>query len=74
MNNVQVKYEKLDPLAKKEVDDFIDFLLSKKSAKKPFDMADYKKKLLLAPTWPEEDIKELEENIKLFKSWDIEKW
>jgi len=73
MTEVQLKYQKLDPLAQKEVDDFIDFLLSKKTEKK-FDMESYQQKLLKVSTWSEEDVKVFEENAKLFNKWTIEEW
>jgi hypothetical protein len=53
MTDVQLKYEKLDPLAKKEVDDFIDFLLSKRS-EKPNEQS-YQENLLKVSTWSEDD-------------------
>jgi endonuclease III len=74
MIDMKVKYDELDPLDKKKVEQLIDTLLSKKSKKKPFDMTAYQKKIQDIPTWSEEDIKELEENIKHFGSWKIEQW
>jgi hypothetical protein len=53
MTDVQLKYEKLDPLAKKEVNDFIDFLLSKRSAKKSNEQ--YQENLLKVSIWSEDD-------------------
>ena len=67
MSDFQLKYEKLDPLSKREVDDFIDFLLQK-TAKKEFDMTEYRKRILDIPTWAEEDVKEFEVNTKHLKS------
>jgi len=73
MTNVQLKYEKLDPLAKKEVDDFIDFLLSKRSAKKSGEKS-YEENLLKVSTWSEDDLKVFDENAKLFNNWTIDEW
>lgn len=73
MSEVQLKYQKLDPFAQKEVDDFIDFLLSKKNERK-VDMKSYQEKLLTVSTWSEDDIKVFEENAKLFNNWTIEEW
>lgn len=73
MTDVQLKYEKLDPLAKKEVDDFIDFLLSKRSAKKSGEKS-YEENLLRVSTWSEDDLKVFDENAKLFNNWTIDEW
>lgn len=73
MTDVQLKYEKLDPLAKKEVDDFIDFLLSKRSAKKSGEKS-YEENLLKVSTWSEDDLKVFDENAKLFNNWTIDEW
>jgi hypothetical protein len=55
---VMQKFEVLPENAKKEVDDFIDFLLQKRPPrKKKLD----KKKLLEISQWTEEDIKAVEE-------------
>jgi hypothetical protein len=35
---------------------------------------EFRQRLLEGPTWSEQDIREMEENIKLFRSWKIEEW
>jgi len=73
MTTLQLKYEKLDSSARKEVEDFIDFLLTKKK-KKPFNLAEYKKRIMDIPTWTDEDVEKFEENTRHLKSWKIEEW
>jgi hypothetical protein len=66
---VMQKFEVLPEAAKKEVVDFIDFLLQKKtSRKKKLD----KKKLLEISKWTEEDIKAIEEAGKEINKWQLE--
>jgi hypothetical protein len=63
------KFEVLPENAKKEVDDFIDFLLQKRPPrKKKLD----KKKLLEISQWTEEDIKAIEEAGKEINKWQLE--
>ncbi|NIM11070.1 MAG: DUF2281 domain-containing protein [Candidatus Aminicenantes bacterium] len=66
---VMQKFEVLPENAKKEVDDFIDFLLQKRPPrKKKLD----KKKLLEISQWTEEDIKAVEEAGKEINKWQLE--
>lgn len=66
---VMQKFEILPENAKKEVDDFIDFLLQKRPPrKKKLD----KKKLLEISQWTEEDIKVIEEAGKEINKWQLE--
>lgn len=58
MDSGLLKYNLLDPLQQNEVNDFIEFLLSKKD-KKP-SMTEYKKKILAVSTWSEEDLQVFE--------------
>jgi hypothetical protein len=58
MHSGILKYDLLDPLQQNEVNDFIDFLLSKKD-KKP-SLTEYKKKILAVSTWSDEDLQVFE--------------
>ncbi|HLP62778.1 MAG TPA: DUF2281 domain-containing protein [Candidatus Deferrimicrobium sp.] len=63
------KFEILPESAKKEVADFIDFLLQKRlSRKKKTD----KKMLLEISQWTEEDIKAIEDAGKEINKWQLE--
>ncbi len=70
-----LKYDLLGPLEKKEVQDFIDFLFSKKiSSHKPNSTDDYKKHLLSVSVWSKKDLKVFEENKNLFDQWQPPVW
>ena len=56
MTDVTFKYNLLDTSSKREVLDFMDFLLTKVAkSKKPL-KTDYKKKILKVSVWNEKDI------------------
>lgn len=74
MNDILLKYSLLDKTAKREVLDFMDFLLSKKRTIKKKPSSDYKKKILTVSTWTETDLKIFDENQKQFDQWKVEKW
>jgi hypothetical protein len=63
------KFEVLPEYAKREVSDFIDFLIQKKKpTKKKID----KKKLLEISCWDDEDIKAIEDAGKEINKWKLE--
>lgn len=71
MNELLIKYNSLDAPSQKEVMDFIDFLADKlKRSKKNSVNRDH---LLAISTWPEEDIKAIEEAQALIK-FKPEEW
>lgn len=74
MNELLVKYNTLSPEVQQEVNDFLDFMLSKYKDKKPFDMKAWKEKIKGVSVWSEEDLKVFEENSKLFGQWKTEEW
>lgn len=74
MNEILNKYNALSPAKQKELDDYLDILLSKDKGKNPFDLSSWKKKAKEVSVWSEEDIKGLEESIHQFKQWQPEKW
>ena len=56
MNEILSKFNLLDQTAKKEVLDFVDFLLSKKRIeRKP--LTAYKKKIQSVSTWADEELR-----------------
>ena len=75
MADIALKYSLLSSSARKEVNDFLDFLLHKQREKKGNSLSSYKKKILGVTTWSESDIKVFQANQELFNSsWRIEKW
>ncbi len=57
MTDISAKYSLLDKTSKQEINDFIDFLLSKKRTHKETYLSDYKKKILSVSVWSDADIK-----------------
>lgn len=75
MADIVLKYSLLSNNARKEVNDFLDFLLQKQRGKKNHSLSSYKKKILGVTTWSDSDIEVFQENQKLFNStWRPEKW
>jgi hypothetical protein len=65
--DLELKYHLLDNLEKKEVMDFIDFLLHKRSRKKEKTTTDYQKRILSVSVWNDDDVKQFEENNRSFQ-------
>jgi hypothetical protein len=75
MADIVLKYSLLNNSARKEVNDFLDFLLQKQREKKGNSLSSYKKKILGVTTWSDSDIESFQVNQKLFNSsWRPEKW
>ncbi len=74
MNDILTKYNTLSPDSQQEVNDFLDFMLSKYEEKKVFDMNSWKAKIKDVPTWTRQDIKKMEENGQEFDQWKSEEW
>ncbi len=72
--NLELKYHLLDNLEKKEVMDFIDFLLHKRNQGKKHIVTDYQKRILSVSVWSDEDTKQFEENNQLFQQWKPTEW
>lgn len=74
MTDLSIKYNLLDKTSKREVLDFMDFLISKhvKSPKKQ--MADYKKKILNVSVWSDTEIDFIIQNQQKFNQWKIQEW
>ncbi|MBS1527922.1 MAG: hypothetical protein JST19_19915 [Bacteroidetes bacterium] len=72
MDNMLLKYNSLDPEAKKQVQHYIDRLVAKMKKPKKTQF-EYKKSILSIPVWSEEDIKPITEN-SAFNSFKPEEW
>lgn len=74
MNELLAKYNTLSPQEQQEVNDFLDFILSKHQNKPSFDMKAWKEKIKNISSWTEEEIKAFDENSQLFNQWKTEEW
>jgi hypothetical protein len=74
MNDITLKYYFLDNTEKQEINDFIEFLLSKKSRKKPNQLSEFKKRLLSVSTWSDSDIDAINKGSEMFNEWKVEEW
>ncbi len=74
MSEIVYKYNRLDKIARQELNDFMDFLLSKQKKDKHIALTTYKNKILNVSVWSDIDLKIFEENQKLFSNWKIQEW
>jgi hypothetical protein len=75
MADIVLKYSLLNNSARKQVNDFLDFLLEKQREKGGNSLSSYKKKILGVTTWSDSDLEAFQVNLKLFNSsWRPEKW
>lgn len=74
MSDIILKYSLLNKTAQQEVNDFLDFLLSKQKRIKEKSPTDYKTKIMSVSTWTDEDLKQLENNRSSFNHWNIDEW
>ena len=74
MNDIVVKYSRLNKTARQEVNDFMDFLLSKQGPNKTNLQSTYKEKILGVSIWADSDLKIFDENQKLFNQWRVQEW
>lgn len=73
MDSILLKYSMLPAFEKKEVSDFIDFLLAK-SRKQSLPEQSNPKRQYPDSVWSEEDVKIFEENKKYFDQWNPPTW
>lgn len=74
MTDIALKYNLLDNAAKKEVLDFVDFLLSKEAKlNRPLKEA-YKKKILKVSVWSDSDIEVMAKNQQKLNQWEVQEW
>jgi len=74
MDELLKKYNALSPQGQQEVNDFLDFTLSRHPKKRMFDTKTWKEKVKDVSVWTEADIQVLEKNSKLFRQWKPEEW
>ena len=74
MTDLLSKYKLLDNSEKKEVNDFLDFLLHKQKMKPNSSLSNYKKKILKVSTWSDADFMVFKKNQSLFNQWKVEEW
>ena len=74
MSEIVVKYNRLNKTARQELNDFMDFLLSKQKTDKPIFLTTYKNKILNVSVWSDSDLKIFEENQKLFNQLRVQEW
>ena len=74
MTDLILKYNLLDSSSRKEVLDFLDFLLGKRAIEKKNTGEDYKKKILNVSVWSDSDIDEMNKNIQQFGKWKAQDW
>jgi hypothetical protein len=74
MSDIVIKYNRLNITARQEVNDFMDFLLSRQKTDKVNLLSNYKDKILNVSIWSDADCKIFEENQKLFNQWRVQEW
>jgi hypothetical protein len=74
MNDIVIKYNRLNKTARQEVNDFMDFLLSKQKSSKPNFLSNYKNKILHVSIWTDSDLKIFDQNQELFNQWRVQEW
>jgi hypothetical protein len=74
MTDLALKYNLLDTSAKREVLDFMDFLLTKKTKIKKSAKSDYKKKILKVSVWSDSDIDLMIQNQQKLNQWKAQDW
>jgi hypothetical protein len=72
MLDIVLKYNMLDENARKQLNDFIDFLLSKHKKSEP-DFLEYYDRIQTVSQWSEADVEYLRE-IENNYNWKVEEW
>jgi predicted house-cleaning noncanonical NTP pyrophosphatase (MazG superfamily) len=72
MTDIVLKYNMLDENARKQLNDFIDFLLSKNKEKET-DISEYYNRIQTVSQWSDEDVAYLHEIENKF-NWKVEAW
>lgn len=70
MGDLLLKYQLLNDGEKKQVVDFLDFVLAKKE-RKLIDMSDYKENILQVSIWSEEDAEAIVDAQKKLNQWQL---
>ena len=74
MTDLILKYSLLNPSGKKEVIDFMDFLLTKEIKSKKLLKTAYKKKILKVSVWNDSDIDFIIQNQQKLYQWKVQEW
>jgi hypothetical protein len=74
MTDLGFKYNLLDTSSKREVLDFMDFLLTKRAKTRRSLKADYKKKILKVSVWSDSDIDLMIQNQQKLNQWKTQEW
>ena len=74
MDELTVKFGMLEPFRRKELMDFLDFLLSKQTEEKKNSLTTYKERILQVSIWSEEDIAEINSSQKNAWQWQVPEW
>ncbi len=74
MTDLALKYNLLDTSSKREVLDFMDFLLTKETKSEKPIKADYKKKILKVSVWKDSDIDLMLQNQQKLNQWKAQEW
>lgn len=74
MTNLVLKYNLLDNSGRREVLDFMDFLLTRTTKSSNSGKPDYRKKILSVSVWSDSDIDLLIQNQQKFSQWKAQEW
>ncbi|MBN1926248.1 MAG: hypothetical protein JW798_10455 [Prolixibacteraceae bacterium] len=74
MNDIVLKYNQLNKSARREVNDFMDFLLNRQKTNNHNFLSTYKEKIRTVSVWTEDDCKIFETNQKTFNQWKVQEW
>lgn len=74
MTDLVLKFNLLDKDSRKEILDFLDFLLTKRTKAPKKKKSDYKNKILRVSVWSDADIKVINDNQKKFNQWKALEW
>lgn len=74
MTDLTLKFNLLEPDAKRQVLDFMEFLLSKKMKSEEPVNTDYKKKILKVSVWSDADIDLIIQNQQNINQWKAQEW
>jgi hypothetical protein len=74
MTDLALKYNLLDTSAKREVLDFMDFLLTKETKLQKPHKSDYKRKILKVSVWKDSDIDIMIQNQQKLNQWKAQEW
>ncbi len=73
MSELILKYNLLNTAAQQQVQDFIDFLLTK-NKQQPKNQQNYKQKILQVSVWDDADLQYLEAAQKTMTQWTMQEW